>query len=111
MKGYFISLAATRFVIQRRRGRERAESCVQMVSAGAGRMRGRLGHWGKKRLCSPEARLYLYISLVVITFCYYFFKKTFFGGTTVLFILIVSFLLVPSEAPCDGDLLWLLLCG
>ena len=74
-------------------------------------MIGTLGHWGKKRLCSPERGLYIYFP-----FCYYLIKKYIyiFCGATVSFMLIissaVSSYVVPSEAPWDGDLFWLLFC-
>ena len=74
-------------------------------------MIGTLGHWGKKRLCSPERGLYIYISLFVTTLL----KNIYiFCGATVSFMLIissaVSSYVVPSEAPWDGDLFWLLFC-
>ena len=72
---------------------------------------GNVGHWGKKPYALLKA------NYVHFPCCYYFFKKNIiiFWGATVLFMLIVCsvehYCAVPSEVPCDGDLLWLLLHG
>ena len=47
-------------------GRERALSCMQIILAGAGRMKGTLEHWSKKRLCSPE---YGYVFPLLLLLC------------------------------------------
>ena len=98
--------------IQRQWGRERALRCVQIASAGAGRMKGTLGHWGKKRLFFPKSRLYVFPLLLLLFFKKFYYIlccKCFVYADPLRFILNVY--VVPPEVPCDGDLLWSLLCG
>ena len=51
----------------------------------------------------------IYISLLKNFFLLYFMVRVFVYADRFWFILDVY--VVPSEAPCDGHLLWLLLCG
>ena len=92
-------------------GRERALSCVQIILAGAGRMKGTLEHWSKKRLCSPEYGYVfpLLLLLFLKSFNYILCCKCLLYAHPLWFILNVY--VVPPEVPCDGDLLWLMLCG
>ena len=63
--GYFISLVATRLATQRLRGRESMKLCADGVGLNS-ENEGNVGHWGKKRLCSPQGELCAFPLLLLL---------------------------------------------
>ena len=78
-----------------------------MALAGTGRMEKTLGNLGKKDYALQKAD-YIYFPFKK-SFLLYFMVRLFVYVDRFWFILDVY--VVPSEAPCDGHLGWLLLCG